>query len=48
MLLPSQARSLSPYEQSPSHPDPVEPDDTVLLHQRCDVVLGSAHKLEEE
>jgi hypothetical protein len=40
--------SLLQRKQGPSHLDPVEPDDTVQLHQRYDVVLGSAHKLEEE
>ena len=42
------ALSLLQRKQGPSHLDPVEPDDTFQLHQRCDVVLGSAHKLEEE
>jgi hypothetical protein len=40
--------SLLQRKQGPSHLDPVEPDDTVQLHQRYDVVLGSTHKLEEE
>jgi hypothetical protein len=44
MTLPSQARSVSPNEQSPSHPDRVEPDEIFQLHRRCGVVLRSGHE----
>jgi hypothetical protein len=36
--------SLSPYKQSPSHPDPIETDEIFQLHRRCGVVLRSGHE----